>query len=177
MAELKDQNLKHYIENYVNLRNVTLCYLFDKKADRVLLAMKKRGFGAGKLNGVGGKVEKAESIEDALLRETREEINVNLKKFEKVAVINFYFKNNPIEKDFNQKAHVFIAYEWEGEPAESEEMAPQWVNTKGLPFENMWSDDIYWLPNILSGKKLIASFLFDNENNIVDMDIKEVKSF
>ena len=97
MAELKDQNLKHYIENYVNLRNVTLCYLFDKKADRVLLAMKKRGFGAGKLNGVGGKVEKAESIEDALLRETREEINVNLKKFEKVAVINFYFKNNPIK--------------------------------------------------------------------------------
>lgn len=139
--------------------------------------MKKRGFGAGKLNGAGGKVEKGESITDALIRETKEEINVSLKEFEKVAVINFYFKNNPIDKDFNQRAHVFIAYKWEGEPSESEEMAPQWMDIKELPLEKMWSDDKYWLTAIISGKKLIASFLFNDENGIAEMDIKEVKSF
>ncbi|MCL4396935.1 8-oxo-dGTP diphosphatase [Candidatus Parvarchaeota archaeon] len=139
--------------------------------------MKKRGFGAGKLNGVGGKVEKGESITDALVRETKEEINVNLKEFEKVAVINFYFKNNPVDKDFNQRAHVFIAYRWDGEPAESEEMAPQWIDIKRLPLEKMWSDDKYWLPEIISGKKLIASFLFNDENGIAEMDLKEVKGF
>ena len=139
--------------------------------------MKKRGFGVGKLNGVGGKVEKGESIENALLRETREEVNVEIKEFEKVAVIDFYFKDNSVNKDFNQKAHVFIAYKWEGEPTESEEMAPQWVDINTLPLEKMWSDDRYWLPEILSGKKLMAWFLFNNENNIAEMNIKEVKGF
>ncbi len=139
--------------------------------------MKKRGFGVGKLNGVGGKVEKGESIENALLRETREEVNVEIKEFEKVAVIDFYFKDNSVNKDFNQKAHVFIAYKWEGEPTESEEMAPQWVDINMLPLEKMWSDDRYWLPEILSGKKLMAWFLFNNENNIAEMKIKEVKGF
>jgi ADP-ribose pyrophosphatase len=154
-----------------------LCYLLDKKRSKVLIAMKKRGFGVGKLNGVGGKVEKGESIENALLRETREEVNVEIKEFEKVAVIDFYFKDNSVNKDFNQKAHVFIAYKWEGEPTESEEMAPQWVDINMLPLEKMWSDDRYWLPEILSGKKLMAWFLFNNENNIAEMNIKEVKGF
>jgi 8-oxo-dGTP pyrophosphatase MutT (NUDIX family) len=154
-----------------------LCYLLDKKRSKVLIAMKKRGFGVGKLNGVGGKVEKGESIENALLRETREEVNVEIKEFEKVAVIDFYFKDNSVNKDFNQKAHVFIAYKWEGEPTESEEMAPQWVDINMLPLEKMWSDDRYWLPEILSGKKLMAWFLFNNENNIAEMKIKEVKGF
>lgn len=35
---------------------------------RVLLGMKKRGFGAGKWNGFGGKVQPGESIEDAARR-------------------------------------------------------------------------------------------------------------
>ena len=41
------------------LRQATICLL--RKNDEVLLAMKKRGFGVGKWNGVGGKV-KAEFI-------------------------------------------------------------------------------------------------------------------
>jgi 8-oxo-dGTP pyrophosphatase MutT (NUDIX family) len=37
--------------------------------------MKKRGFGEGRWNGVGGKVEPGESIEAALIREAKEEVN------------------------------------------------------------------------------------------------------
>lgn len=36
---------------------------------RVLLGMKKRGFGAGKWNGFGGKVQPEETIEDAARRQ------------------------------------------------------------------------------------------------------------
>lgn len=35
---------------------------------RVLLGMKKRGFGAGRWNGFGGKVQAGETIEDAARR-------------------------------------------------------------------------------------------------------------
>ncbi len=44
----------------------TLVFLVDD--DRVLLGMKKRGFGAGKWNGFGGKVEPGETIEEAAIR-------------------------------------------------------------------------------------------------------------
>ena len=37
------------------MRQSTLCLLLKEK--EILLAMKKRGFGAGKCNGVGGKIE------------------------------------------------------------------------------------------------------------------------
>jgi len=53
-----------------------LTLLFLIKDDQILLAMKKRGFGAGRFNGVGGKVEPGETIEQALIRESQEEINV-----------------------------------------------------------------------------------------------------
>ena len=36
--------------------------------ERVLLGMKKRGFGAGRWNGFGGKVEEGETIEDGAKR-------------------------------------------------------------------------------------------------------------
>ena len=45
----------------------------------------------GKWNGVGGKLAEGESVEDALLRETREEIAVDLKSFRKTGIIRFYF--------------------------------------------------------------------------------------
>ena len=52
----------------------TLCLL--KKDNSILLAMKKRGFGSGKYNGIGGKIEKGETPDEAMIRETKEEIKV-----------------------------------------------------------------------------------------------------
>ena len=39
----------------------------------VLLGMKKRGFGVGKWNGFGGKLEPGETVVEAAAREVREE--------------------------------------------------------------------------------------------------------
>ena len=60
----------------------TLCLL--KKDNSILLAMKKRGFGSGKYNGIGGKIEKGETPDEAMIRETKEEIKVTPIKYEKV---------------------------------------------------------------------------------------------
>jgi 8-oxo-dGTP diphosphatase/2-hydroxy-dATP diphosphatase len=45
---------------------LTLAFLLER--NRVLLGFKKRGFGMGKWNGFGGKVESGETIECAAKR-------------------------------------------------------------------------------------------------------------
>ena len=56
---------------------LTLCIIYQYP--KVLLGMKKRGFGAGRFNGFGGKVENGESIEEAAKREVVEEVGLNVK--------------------------------------------------------------------------------------------------
>jgi len=135
--------------------------------------MKKRSFGVGKWNGVGGKVdkEKDKSILDAAIRETKEEIGVDLVNPEKVAVMRFRF---PYKEEWNQDVHVFLAEKWIGEPEESEEMAPKWFKVPEIPYDKMWDDDKYWLHHILAGEKLEADFVFKEGEIIAGHEIKIV---
>ncbi len=151
------------------MRKATLCFLLRKTetGQEVLLAMKKRGFGQGKWNGVGGKVDN-ETIEAAARRETIEEIGVEVTELEKVAVLTFYFIPDP---DLNQEVHVFLARSWKGEPAESEEMMPRWCAYDDVPYNSMWADDEFWLPKVLRGEKLNAVFTFSDDETIVNHKI------
>jgi len=154
----------------------TLCLLIRKNQDEkeLLLAMKKRGFGKGKWNGVGGKEDSEKgdiNIVKVAIRETEEEIGVKIRKMEKVAVLSFYF---PYKKEWNQDVHVFLVRDWQGEPNESEEMLPKWFKLNEIPFDEMWDDDKYWLPKILQGKKLKAKFIFKQGEKIIKHNIKVI---
>jgi len=151
------------------LRQATLCFLL--KENKILLAMKKRGFGQGRFNGVGGKPNPNENILDTAIRETQEEIGVTPKNISQVATLDFYFQNKP---EWNQQVLVFVTNVWEGEPSESEEMKPQWFETNNLPFDSMWPDDPFWLPSILSGKKIQAEFTFGDNDIVLDKKINEI---
>lgn len=157
-----------------NLKQATLVF-FIKKSDfeikEICLAMKKRGFGVNRWNGVGGKVEVGETIEQAAIREAEEEISVKIKNFYKVAELTFYFSENP---DWNQNVYVYLAESWEGEPIENEEMFPQWYPVDKIPYDSMWPDDIFWLPEIIQGKKIKASFTLDVNDTVLEKKIKAV---
>ena len=146
------------------MRLTTLCFLVRR--DEVLLAMKKRGFGAGKFNGVGGKVEAGELVLDAAIREAEEEIGVKIAPPDALhrAGLRFYFDGKP---EWNQECDVFIAKTWRGEPQETEEMKPQWFSITKLPFEKMWIDDPLWLPRVLKGERLDAEFNFNADGSVL----------
>lgn len=142
----------------------TICFLV--KDSRVLLGMKKRGFGAGMWNGMGGKIAEGETVKKAAIRETYEEIDVTPLDLKKAAVFNFYWP------DWEQKVTVFLVKKWEGTPKESEEMKPRWFPINKLPLKKMWVDDYLWLPKILRGEKLKGEFVFDQDQNLLKQVIK-----
>lgn len=155
------------------MKQLTLVFLRNEQL--VLLAMKKRGFGIGKWNGVGGKVEPGETVQAAMVRECQEEIGVRVTDYEQVATILFNEYESTLLKQM--QVHVFISTKWVSEPVESDEMRPEWFAMDELPFENMWADDSYWLPLVLKGDKLKAEFTLDEDNNVVDYSIKMVEKY
>ena len=81
------------------MQDTTLLFLIKKEGDiitDILLAKKKRGFGVGKYNGVGGKVMVDEQIGVAAKRETKEEIGVEVGIIKKVAELRFEYLHKPV---------------------------------------------------------------------------------
>lgn len=151
----------------------TLIFLIDKEKQKVLLAMKKRGFGEGKWNGTGGKINSGETVRAAAVREAFEELKIKIAEqdLELAADCEFYFSGHP---DWDTHGTVFICETWQGEPAETEEMRPQWFGYQDIPYAEMWEDDRYWLGRVLAGEKLRCQFYFDGEGKSIDMNIKKL---
>jgi 8-oxo-dGTP diphosphatase len=147
----------------------TCTLLFLVRDGEILLAMKKRGFGADRWNGVGGKIDDGEAVEHALVRECQEEIGVTPTAYEKVAVHDFVFPDGMTD----MRVHAYICDEWKGEPIETEEMAPQWFKFSEVPYDDMWQDERFWLPDVLAGKRLHGRFTFDDKENLLDSRMHE----
>ncbi|XP_028611841.1 7,8-dihydro-8-oxoguanine triphosphatase [Grammomys surdaster] len=140
---------------------------------RVLLGMKKRGFGAGRWNGFGGKVQEGETIEDGAKRELLEESGLRVDTLHKVGHISFEFVGSPELMD----VHIFSTDHVHGMPTESEEMRPQWFQLDQIPFAHMWPDDSYWFPLLLQKKKFCGHFKFHDQDTILDYSLREVDGF
>ena len=157
--------LEGYKKLQESMQLTTLCFLI--REGEILLAMKKRGFGVGKWNGVGGKLKDGESIEAAAVREMEEEIGVSadLNQLENIGSLKFFFQGKP---DWDQHMHIYFVRNWQGEPRESEEMKPQWYRYGELPFDSMWCDDKHWLPTVLRGNKIEGEFHFNPDGTDFD---------
>ncbi len=148
---------------------LTLCIVHTPS--RVLLGLKKRGFGEGRWNGFGGKVEAGETIEEAARREVKEEAGIELLDMEKQGIVDFSFEGKPGILE----VHIFSTKAFSGEPKETEEMRPQWFSIKEIPFSTMWPDDVYWFPLFLQGKKFRGKFHFGENDAVLHNELHETE--
>lgn len=143
------------------LPQVCVTYLIRDAAGgpQVLLGRKKQGLGAGKLVGLGGKLEPGEHPRRAAIREISEEsgVFVDLGALRHAGLLTYIF---PTKLVWSQESWVYLCRDWIGEPEETEEIAPEWWDAAELPFARMWSDARYWLPNALRGEFIRKSFVF-----------------
>ncbi|MFA5086071.1 MAG: NUDIX domain-containing protein [Candidatus Paceibacterota bacterium] len=141
---------------------MTLCLAL--KEGKVLLGMKKRGFGEGRWNGFGGKVHEGESILEGAKREMLEESGLSVSGLEERGRIDFHF----MDSGKLMEVHIFEVLGYEGEPVETEEMRPQWFRIDDIPFKNMWADDPYWFPLFLEKKRFKGRIIFKDNDEIID---------
>ena len=134
----------------------SLCFII--RDGRILLIHKKRGLGAGKVNGPGGRLEPGESALAAARRETIEEIGLEPTGVLRAGELFFQFADG-----YSLHCTVFTATGGEGEMIETPEAAPFWVATSAIPFESMWADDAQWIPWMLAGRPFRGYFCFDGD--------------
>lgn len=139
----------------------------------MLLGMKKRGFGQGKWNGFGGKLEGGETSRQAAVREICEEscLCVLPDSLEEMAVIQFLENGVVIFKNT-----IFTFREWTGVEKETEEMRPEWFLQDAVPYDQMFAADKAWIPLVLAGKKFDGIVHFkDGMNEFESFEYTERK--
>lgn len=150
-------------------RIYTLCMVTD--SNRILLGKKKRGFGQGKWNGFGGKLEPGETPGQGVRRELMEEAGIGLESVERAGIIRFTFDDDTVMFE----GHVFQGKGILGTPVETEEMRPRFFEIDQIPYKQMWADDLYWLPALLEGRGILAHFHFNGEGRCLDHTLSLVE--
>lgn len=143
-------------ERWTPVERGVLCFI--EEGEQLLLIHKKRGLGAGKINAPGGRIDPGESPMEAAIRETEEEVGLKPTALRQVADISFQFVDG-----YSLLGYVFLSSSFSGSLRETEEALPFWCARAELPFDRMWEDDRYWLPEVLDGKYVVAHFIFDGD--------------
>ena len=127
----------------------------------ILLIRKKRGLGAGKINGPGGKIDPGETPAECAVREVQEEVCVTPTGLRECGELSFQFCDG-----YSMHVTVFSATDCKGEPGETPEATPLWCPLDAIPYERMWQDDRAWLPHLLAGQRFTGRFLFDGDRMV-----------
>lgn len=140
--------------------------LFVVRDGQVLLIRKKRGLGAGKVNGPGGRLEPDETLQECAVREVQEELGVTPTGVVHRGEHRFHFVDG-----YTLHCHVYTATDCVGVAMETDEAVPLWTPLDAIPYDQMWADDRHWLPLVLAGHRVEGRWVFDGDD-MLDMDLQ-----
>ncbi|KAI0747064.1 NUDIX hydrolase domain-like protein [Daedaleopsis nitida] len=155
---------------------------------KVLLGLKKRGFGIGLWNGFGGKVDAGETPLQAAKRELEEEAGITA-PLAHCGVLFFVLEG--VDAAFH--IDLFRADEYSGTITETDEMRPAWFSIQKellpartdpltatdhasradaaelpqIPLDKMWADDEFWMPLMFSRTQFVGRADFAEGNKML----------
>lgn len=121
-----------------------LAYIF--KDDKVLMLYRNKeenDINKNKWVGVGGHLEKGESRDSALIREVKEETNLDVTDYKFLATLIF------INNDYKEKMYLYRVDGFTNSLKECDEGELKFINIKDLLSLNMWDGDRYFLDLML----------------------------
>lgn len=142
--------------------------VFINKGEKILMLKKqiKESFGYGKINGVGGHIEKGEEPYEAAIREVREETAMTVRNMDMVTIVFIDIKDIPGILLF-----VFRADHEAGELIESTEGELLWMSRSEISTNDLVLGDIPYLIEICDnyehGKMpQILKYIYDENDNL-----------
>lgn len=124
-----------------SMQNTTLVYI-EKDSKYLMLhrTKKQNDYNHDKWIGIGGKFEEAESPEECILRETKEETGLTLNEIEYRGIVTFVSDEN-----FTEYMHIFWSNNFSGVLRECDEGELEWIEKSRMNALPHWKGDEIFL--------------------------------
>lgn len=124
-----------------SMQNTTLVYIEKDSKYLMLHRIKKQNdYNHDKWIGIGGKFEEAESPEECILRETKEETGFTLNEIEYRGIVTFVSDEN-----FTEYMHIFWSNNFSGALKECDEGELEWIEKSRMNALPHWKGDEIFL--------------------------------
>lgn len=145
------------LSNRLNILKMetVLCYI--KRNNNYLLMLRnkeKDDINHDKWIGVGGHIEKGETADQCLIREVKEETNLDLLSFDKRGII--LFKN----EEYWEIMHVYSSEHFLGELRGCDEGTLKWIPQEKIEKLSLWEGDKVFLPLLLANEPYFSFILY-----------------
>ena len=143
-----------------------MCYL--KKNDTYLLLYrnkKENDLNEGKYIGIGGHIEEGESKEEALVREVKEETNLDLLSYRYCGEVLF------VNNDYQEIMYIYYSDDFTGELSECNEGTLTFVKEEDIYSLNMWEGDKLFLPYVLKESKSFKMKIIYEDKTLKDYEV------
>ena len=127
------------------LPETVLCYL--KRDEKYLLLFrnkKENDYNEGKWIGVGGRIEKGETKDEAAIRETKEETGLNIHSLKCSGEVLF------VNDDYQEMMYVYEIEDFDGDEITCDEGDLKWIPIKEIYNYPMWEGDKVFLPLLIN---------------------------
>lgn len=144
------------------MERTVLCYI--KKENQYLMLhrnKKKKDINKDKWVGIGGHIEENETIEEALLREVKEETGLTLVSYDKRGYIKF------INDDYEEEMFLFSSNEFEGEIIDCLEGELSWIDEDEIFNLNLWEGDRYFLKPLINNEEYFDLELIYSKDKLI----------
>ena len=142
-----------------------LVYIF--KDDEVLMLYrnkKKNDINEDKWMGVGGHLEKGETPVDALIREVKEETDLDVLQYNFLATLYFY------NQEYEEKMYLYRVDKYKGDLSDCNEGELKFIKIKDLLSLNMWEGDKIFLGLMLKNEPYFELSLYYDKDKLVKVD-------